>query len=74
MLILKFGARMAAQEGGVMVRILAWILVVWGVAVWATWCYYLLLGIATPKEVVFAGVGGGVLVWAGYWLKRTTKC
>jgi hypothetical protein len=56
-----------------MLRTLAWVLVVWGVAVWATWGSYLLMGITTPEKVVSAGVGGGILVAVGYWLERKTR-
>jgi hypothetical protein len=52
------------------VRILAWLLVVWGVAVWATWGIYFLMGIAPVEKVVLATVGGGLLVAMGYWLER----
>jgi len=56
-----------------MFRILAWVLAVWGVAVWATWGWYLLMGIATPENVVSAGVGGAILIAVGYWLQRKTR-
>lgn len=56
-----------------MLRNFAWLLVVWGVAVWATWGFYLLMGIAPPEKIVPAGVGGGMLVAVGYWLERKTR-
>jgi hypothetical protein len=55
------------------VRIVAWALVVWGVAVWATWGAYLLLGVATPQKVLSAGVTGALLVAIGYLLERKTR-
>jgi hypothetical protein len=56
-----------------MLRALAWGLVVWGVAVWATWGYYLLLGIAPAEKMLSAGIGGGLLVAVGYWLENRTR-
>ena len=56
-----------------MLRRLAWLLVVWGVAVWATWGAYALLGITALEKVVPAGMSGGILVALGYWLERKTR-
>jgi hypothetical protein len=56
-----------------MLRILGWLLVVWGVAVWATWGSYYAMGIAGPEKLVSSGIGGGILIAIGYWLKRATN-
>jgi hypothetical protein len=54
-------------------RILAWLLVIWGVATCVTWIFYLFLGIATGEQVLPAEIGGGLMMAVGYWLERKTR-
>ena len=54
-------------------RTLAWLFVVWGVATCAIWIFYLFLGIATGEQVLPAEVGGGLLMAVGYGLERKTR-
>ena len=54
-------------------RILAWVLVVFGVAILATWGAYFLMGLAIGEKLVSTGVVGGIVVAAGYWLERNTR-
>jgi hypothetical protein len=56
-----------------MLRTLAWLLVVWGVAVWATWGFQVVMGVAPAQNLIAAGIGGGILVAVGYWLERRTR-
>jgi hypothetical protein len=68
--------RVNHQFGGLgadALRILAWVLVVWGVAIWATWGAYFLMGIATADKLVSTGLLGGIFVAVGYWLERNTR-
>ena len=54
-------------------RTLAWVLVVWGVAVWATMGFQVLLEISTIEEAAPGVVAGGILVGLGYWLERRAR-
>jgi hypothetical protein len=56
-----------------MLRTVAWVLVVWGVAVWATQGFHLLLGITPVEDMAPGVVAGAILVGVGYWLERRTR-
>ena len=61
------------SDGEPMLRAFAWLIVVWGVAVWTTGVVKPLLGIGRPEDVLTAGVAGAVLVVPGYWLERRDR-
>jgi hypothetical protein len=56
-----------------MLRIIAWVLVVWGIAVWATMGFNFLLGNLTGDKIAPGVVAGAILVGIGYWLERKTR-
>jgi hypothetical protein len=72
--ILKpIAGNLCAARCRTMLRTLAWALVVWGVAVWATGAAYLFIGITSAQQTVGAVISGGILVALGYWLERRTR-